>query len=117
MRISTCATSSWPQSPKRPTVLAEVTILDVGHGNSAVGRSHACCAVIDAGTESPLLEFLASEEITHIDLVIVSHADLDHLAGVTQLLVQDHIAVDRVMVNPDTKPSDEWRRFRSGVRD
>ncbi|MFH2201677.1 MAG: MBL fold metallo-hydrolase, partial [Elusimicrobiota bacterium] len=50
----------------------------MGHGNCAVIVDSGGVVVIDAGPGSGLLEFLTREGITHINTVIISHADTDH---------------------------------------
>jgi len=61
-------------------------IVDVKHGNSAVLIDTDGVVVIDAGNGSKLLEFLSNRQITTIDVLILSHADGDHIGGVMALL-------------------------------
>jgi len=75
------------------------------------------CLIFDAGVGSTVLEVLEENNLTTVDLVVVSHADADHLAGVGVLLLQPHIRVHSVMVNPDVRDSKEWTEFRIIVRD
>jgi len=82
--------------------LAELTILDVGHGNCAILRDDSGAVIIDAGLGVTLLEFLEQREITAIDAVLISHADADHVAGLLTLLAQEHIAVGAVFLNTET---------------
>jgi competence protein ComEC len=82
--------------------LAELTILDVGHGNCAILRDDRGAVIIDAGLGETLLEFLEQREITVIDAVLISHADADHIAGLLTLLAQEHIAVGAVFLNTET---------------
>jgi beta-lactamase superfamily II metal-dependent hydrolase len=82
--------------------LAELTILDVGHGNCAILRDDRGAVVIDAGLGATLLEFLEQREITVIDAVLISHADADHIAGLLTLLAQEHIAIGTVFLNTET---------------
>ncbi|GAG46048.1 unnamed protein product, partial [marine sediment metagenome] len=85
-----------------------LNILDVGHGNSAVLQDDAVVLVVDAGPGTTLLEFLAEEGITKIDVLLISHADRDHIRGVISLLASQ-ISIDLVQVNTDSqKESDLW---------
>ena len=81
--------------------MADLTILDVGHGNCAVLRDDRGAVVIDAGPGSTLLEFLEQREITAIDAVLISHADADHVGGLLALLAQEHIVVRTVFLNTE----------------
>ena len=76
-------------------------ILDVGHGSSAVVRIGDYVLVIDSGPGSALLEFLSEQSIDRIDLLLVSHADADHMGGLAQLLATRAVSIARVIVNSD----------------
>jgi beta-lactamase superfamily II metal-dependent hydrolase len=85
-------------------------VLDVAHGNSAVLIDTQGVIVIDAGGKKPyLLDFLTQRHITKIDVLLLSHADQDHIAGAINLLSSEEIIIEAVYVNPDsTKQSDIW---------
>lgn len=86
-----------------------LTILDVGHGNSAVLLDDTAVLVIDAGPGTTLLEFLTREGITKIDVLLLSHADRDHVKGVISLL-ESQITIDVVRLNTDSeKDTDLWQ--------
>ena len=90
--------------------MAEVVILDVGHGNAAVVRDGDRAIVIDAGPGTALLEYLAQAGITEVVAVLISHADTDHLKGLLGLLAQENISVSAVVVNSDAaKGSRQWK--------
>lgn len=97
--------------------LPSLTLLDVGHGLCAILRTATRTLVVDAGPGSTLLEYLDSEGIAVIDLLMISHADADHIAGAVELLSQTGVTVVRVMVNPDEKGSAVWKNFRVAARD
>lgn len=86
-----------------------LAILDVGHGNSAVLIDTAGVAVIDSGPGTALLEFLEQQRITCVDLVLISHADEDHIGALAQLLGCGRFRVGWVALNSDaTKGSAAW---------
>jgi len=86
-----------------------VSILDVGHGNSAVLVDDLGVVVIDAGPGSSLLEFLVQESINRIDVLLISHADKDHIKGVIALLGSEEFTIGRVRLNSDAlKQSALW---------
>jgi competence protein ComEC len=71
------------------------TLLDVGQGLAAVARTRYHTLVFDSGPrysaqfntgEAVVAPFLRSQGIDHIDTLIVSHGDNDHLGGVAGLL-------------------------------
>ncbi len=85
-----------------------LSILDVGHGNSAVLVDDTGVVVIDAGPGTTLLEFVTQEGIAKIDVLLISHADKDHIKGVTSLL-ESQISMGVVQLNTDSeKETDIW---------
>lgn len=78
-------------TPARPeTGTAWFTLLDVGQGLSAVIQTRAHTLVFDAGPRfsadfdagaAVVIPFLSARGIRHVDTLIVSHADNDHLGG------------------------------------
>ena len=96
----------------------DLTVLDVGHGSSAILRDGDRAIVIDTGTGSALLEFLTQYGITTVETVLVSHADQDHIGGLTGLLAYEHVHVERVLVNSDPgKRTSTWQALRVAVAD
>ena len=86
-----------------------LTILDVGHGSCAILAEAARIVVFDAGPKSGLLEFLLQHQICTIDLVMISHADRDHIEGLIAILGTNAIAIKMVRLNTDSlKGSDLW---------
>ncbi len=93
--------------------MLSLTILDVGHGTSMVLQSVEEVVVIDAGRRTTLLEYLTQCGVRRIDRVFVSHADADHLDGLTQLMLDNTFEIREVFVNADaTKDTDSWDEFR-----
>lgn len=88
-------------------------ILDVGHGNSAVLVDDKGVVVIDAGPGTALLEFLTQEGIDKIDVLLISHADKDHIKGVISLR-ESGISLGIVQLNTDSqKGTDIWEDMTS----
>jgi beta-lactamase superfamily II metal-dependent hydrolase len=93
---------------------AELLILDVGHGNAAVYSSGSTVAIIDAGADFTLAEFFERNvSLRRVDLIIISHADEDHLKGLLYLLEGNPgLEVKRIFINPaQEKKSDLWLSF------
>ncbi len=62
---------------KRPSL----TVLDVGHGNATVLIDTAGVVVIDAGKGGIILDFLKRLGIRQVDILLISHADDDHVGS------------------------------------
>lgn len=86
-----------------------IALLDVGHGNGAVLHVDNQVCVIDAGPGTTLLEYVQANAIPSIDLVILSHADQDHIAGLLGLLTAGNVPIKRVLLNTNSeKDSKAW---------
>jgi beta-lactamase superfamily II metal-dependent hydrolase len=86
-----------------------LTILDVGHGNCAVLEHEGRAIVFDCGPKTGLLEYLSSRAINTLDLVLISHADEDHIAGLIAVLASGLFQVKCVRLNTDSlKGSAIW---------
>jgi beta-lactamase superfamily II metal-dependent hydrolase len=86
-----------------------LTILDVGHGNCAVLEHGERTVVFDCGPKTGLLEFLTSRGVKTVDLVLISHADEDHIAGLIAVLASGLFDLKCVRLNTDSlKGSAIW---------
>lgn len=86
-----------------------IAILDVGHGNSTVVIENEGVLVVDAGPKNALLEFLREQNVKHIDVVLISHADQDHLGALAQLIASQEFTVGHIALNSDAdKGSAAW---------
>jgi beta-lactamase superfamily II metal-dependent hydrolase len=96
--------------------LPELCILDIGHGNCGVVHAAEGVVIVDVPLGRTLVDFLLLRAITRIEMIIISHADADHVAGVTPLLLDDRFVVRKILVNPDaTKETKVWNDFRSAA--
>ncbi|HUT37431.1 MAG TPA: hypothetical protein VNE39_28380 [Planctomycetota bacterium] len=78
-----------------------VTFLDVGHGDAAIVRfregHHVRTIVVDGGGPAHagrLLAYLLGNGITVVDLMVASHVDRNHIAGLLQVAESDRVAVE-----------------------
>jgi competence protein ComEC len=77
----------------------EIADCDIGQGDAMVVRSAGKIALMDTGPSEPLLKAcLDTLGISHIDLLVLSHYDLDHVAGTP---VVDGM-VTRALVGPSS---------------
>lgn len=77
-------------------------VLDVGHGNSAVLKSPAGVVVIDAGPKNALYLFLKQLQVSVIDLLLVTHADADHIAETQTLIASGEFTIRKLRLNTDS---------------
>lgn len=97
----------------------DISILDVGHGNSTVLHDNAETIVIDCGSHGAgLLQFLQDRNITEIKRVYLSHADKDHIAGLMSLLASDDVQINEVYLNSDgSKHTKLWNDLATILHD
>lgn len=85
--------SSWPMADW------QVVACDVGQGDAMVIRSKGLIAVIDTGRQDkPVDECLSRLSIHKIDLLVLTHFDLDHVGGIRG--VARGRQIERVMISP-----------------
>jgi beta-lactamase superfamily II metal-dependent hydrolase len=88
---------------------AHLTVLDVGHGNAAVLAGPDGTVLIDAGPGPWVLRYLQDQGIGHLDAVVITHTDEDHLKGLAALIDSDAFSFGLVRVNSDAdKTSGLW---------
>jgi len=100
----------------------EVTALDVQHGNSAVLRyPDGATVVCDCGSygRSDVGKHAVAPALWHwgvqrIDLIVVSHADVDHINGIPALL--ERFAVGHVLYSPVVERSVAGRQLIAMLR-
>jgi beta-lactamase superfamily II metal-dependent hydrolase len=85
-------------------------VLDVGHGSCAAVVQGASAILMDVGPGAVILQFLQEKGIRHVQSIVISHADADHLGGLIGLLASREVSVAHVYVNPDgVKDSELWK--------
>jgi len=77
---------------------------DIGQGDAVLIRSQGRTALVDTGPEpEPLAACLDNLGIGRIDLLVLTHFDLDHVGGVDAVLGR----VDLTIVGPVGEPADD----------
>lgn len=96
--------SSWPPNGW------QVVQCDVGQGDALVLRSGQSVAVIDVGRDDePIDECLTELQVRRIDLLVLTHFDLDHVGGLAGAL-KGRI-VGHALISPFDDP--RWAATRS----
>ena len=85
----------WPQFPKRPSEILQVSILDVGQGESIfIEFPNRKTMILDGGGfyknsldvgKVVVAPFLWNRGIDHIDYLVATHSDQDHISGLESL--------------------------------
>jgi competence protein ComEC len=101
---------------------ADFTLLDVGQGLSAVVHTRHHALVFDTGPrfatgfntgDAVVAPYLRENGISHVDTLMVSHGDTDHIGGVTDLVAQ--IPVKRIISSvPDKLKPLSVEKCRAG---
>lgn len=77
---------------------------DVGQGDAVVIRDGSYIALVDTGPQpDPLRKCLTSLGIDYIDLLVITHFDLDHVGGLSAI----EGLVGTALVGPPAEPRDE----------
>ncbi|MBZ9752485.1 MBL fold metallo-hydrolase [Deinococcus sp. HMF7604] len=96
----------------------QLLILDVGHGNASIIESQGLFAVIDAAPGASLVQTLSKLSVSSIEHVFISHADEDHIGGLTAILSSRNLIVKNLHLCPDLKKDGaNMRRLQIAVDD
>lgn len=86
-------------SSKRPKQY--LVVLDVGHGNAAVLHDAGGTVVFDTGKGAHVGRHLQSAGVRHVQAMLLSHADADHIGGAVTLLLDKALRIEEVLLNSD----------------
>ena len=100
----------------------ELIVLDVAHGNCAIVIGDESVVIIDAPQGGIHVDTLKARGIREVHAIVISHADADHMQGVTTLLYDKQIRIHKIYVNADpTKTAAAsglvWRNFLMAIAD
>ena len=94
-----------------------VSYINVGQGDSILIKVGDCDILIDAGTSSygsTVSNYLKSQNVDDIELMINTHPDSDHCGGLTKVL--NDFVVEEVWISKDTsKSTAAYTNFISAV--
>lgn len=84
-----------PQTPA-----CELRMLDVGQGDAILLRSQGASLLVDTGNQdAKLLQALARASIAHLDAILITHSDDDHMGSLDAL--RGVVTVDTLLVAAD----------------
>lgn len=114
--------SGCSQSAAAPVEPLTATILSVGKADAIVLRCGGQTMVVDAGESDDgkaLVNFLAWQEITRVDVLLITHFDRDHVGGAARLVKK--LEVGRVLLPDYEGRNEEYAAFmaqleKSGVK-
>ena len=110
------ATLIWWYSPGNKEDFS-ITFLDVGQGDSILFRFPGGeTLLIDGGPGIDadwLLQDYVSRYFCHINVLLLTHPDADHISGLVRLL--DHCTTNLVLHNPSSKDSNIYDRWLVNV--
>ncbi|CAN5526753.1 ComEC/Rec2 family competence protein [soil metagenome] len=100
--LATLAGTQLVETVTRPSDW-QFALCDVGQGDATIIRSGGRIALDDTGREPKMLQHCLDElGITHIDLLVLTHYDLDHVGGVSAVYGK----VTRAIIGPPSDPGD-----------
>jgi competence protein ComEC len=100
--LATLAGTHLVQTITRPADW-QFALCDVGQGDATLIRSGGQIALDDTGRDPKLLQRCLDDlGIGHIDLLVLTHYDLDHVGGVSTVYGK----VTRVIIGPPSDPGD-----------
>ena len=90
----------------------EIYFLDVDQGDAAVVLCDGKAMLIDGGNSkqsSRIYSFLSTHNITHLDYIVASHPDADHVGGLSGAL--NYATVDTALCTTDTYETETFSDF------
>lgn len=102
-------------TPSAATGLLQVTFLDVEQGDAAwIKTPDGLDILIDGGKNSAgpgLLSYLQSQEVTEIEVLVLSHPDADHVGGFITIL--ENMDVGKALLNCQRPETDTYKEFET----
>lgn len=111
------AYASLTSSTVSASTFGNVTVhfFDVGQGDSILINADGKNVLIDCGPKtagSTLLGYLDSVNVTHIDIMVATHPDEDHIGGLITVM-QSTMTIDMIFYNGQNHTSQTFKDFMS----
>lgn len=88
-----------------PDTSIVVHALDVGQGDAILLETPMARVLVDGGADATAARLLARRRVRHIDLVVGTHGDLDHVGGLPDVLRTFTVGELWLHPSPDGKPA------------
>lgn len=94
--------------PANANLIWEIIQCDVGQGSALLARSSGKTVLIDVGSErNSASSCLTRNNVKQLDLVIISHLDADHSAGLAQVLRK--AKVGKIWLSENENPTHRYK--------
>lgn len=94
-----------------------IAFLDVGQGDGTLCRLPGADILIDAGPpeagRNVILPYLRSQGVNRLDLVLLTHPDLDHYGGLAY--VASHVSIGKVIHPGLEADTQAWRALKAAL--
>jgi len=91
-----------------------VDFIDVGQGDASLIQRGAVAILVDGGPDATqVADYLQSQGIEDVDLMVVTHPHADHIGGLPEVL--ERFDVREIWVNGDTSDSQTYQYFATAV--
>lgn len=110
-----CAFLSGCAKESKPDCL-EITAMQVGEADSILIQEGDTAILVDTGlkgSKDKILDVLKEKKISHLDYLIITHYDKDHVGSAASLLSQ--IKTDQILCPDYTGTRDEYIAFRQAA--
>ncbi|HEU4600488.1 MAG TPA: DNA internalization-related competence protein ComEC/Rec2 [Steroidobacteraceae bacterium] len=116
-----CVPATFSAGPSIDARAFELTVLDVGQGLASVVRTRSHVLVFDTGpafrsgrdaAQLAVLPYLYAMGVRKLDMLVVSHDDMDHRGGMDSLLRQMPVGESRL--GPSVRGANPVQRCRRG---
>ncbi len=107
--------------PKIHNNSARITVLDVGQGLATVVQTRNHALLFDVGAKYPsgfnlgqsvVAPYLHAKHIQHLDKIIISHGDNDHIGGLDHIL--ENFTVNEILTSAPEKIKTKTRTCQTG---
>ncbi len=109
-----------PQSSAIPGDILEVTFVDLGRAGESILliAPGDTAMLIDGGLASShdrLMRILNDNHVDSIDIMVATHADQDHISGLTSVIQNPNVDVKRVLLSHVGATTKTYEKFQSSI--
>lgn len=104
------------QTPENQGI--RITFFDVGKGDAILIETDGHSVLIDSGyddTSGMILDYLSKRNVRHLDYVILTHFDKDHVGGADRIL--EAVEVDEVLQPDYDSEGKQYLEYQEAMKD